>query len=414
MKKKKFAALAIIFLFTLIFSTRPSWCQLVLGQYEDEAPVGTWNILGVTNATSIGLGDTRFAHAVDCSASLSNPALIPNLEKTSFSLHSSFHSTSFFKYSIVNTGVIITDKNLTLKTYSIDHAGVSVRWRGWALTLIHGLSEIYDRPGIEQNAYYRESLYYTLNFNQEGTLKTLHFSVARKITERISVGLGINYVYGHLKKNLEERWLNTDITISDDKSHDFEGYYLNGGIWVGLSEKLAVAAIFRTPYTKKAESQSEYRYKSPRGETDIKIEASAENKYKQPLVLGVGLSYRFSPKIRVASDLSFFNWSRYKVIYYNEELERNFKNMIKIGAGIEYLSDLNILNQRVQLPFRAGLIYDPQPMKVPDSSYLLFSFGTGIHWKKFMLDIGAFFGHESGSGDSLTAQKVSLSLIYSI
>jgi len=413
-KKRKFAVLAIIFLLTLIFSARPSWCQLVLGQYEDEAPVGTWNILGVTNATSISLGDTRFAFATDCSASLSNPALILNLEKTTFSLHSSFHSTSFFKYSIVNTGVVNTDKNPTLKTYSIDHAGVSVRLRSWAFTLIHGLTEIYDRPGIEQNAYYRESLYYTLNFNQEGTLKTLHFSAARKITERISVGLGINYVYGHLKKNLEERWLNTNITIIDEKSHEFKGYYLNGGIWVGLSEKLAVAAIFRTPYTKKAESQSEYRYQSPLGETDIRIEASAQNKYKQPLVLGLGLSYRFSPRIRIATDFSFFNWSQYKVTYYEEEMERNFRSVIKIGAGIEYLSDLNIFSQRVQLPFRAGLIYDPQPMKVPDSSYLLFSFGTGIHWKKFMLDIGAFFGQESGSGDSLEARKVSLSLSYLI
>lgn len=414
MKKKKFAVLAIFFFLSLIFSARSSWCQLILGQYEDEAPVGTWNILGVTNATSIGLGDTRFAFATDCSASLSNPALILNLEKITFSLHSSFHSTTLFKYSIVNTGVVTTDKNLTLKTYSIDHGGVSVRLKNWAFTLIHALTEIYDRPSIEQNAYYRGSLYYTLNFDQEGHLKTLHFSAARKITEHISVGLGINYVYGHLKKNLEERWLNPDITITDEKSHEFKGYYLNGGIWVGLSKKWAVAAIFRTPFTKKAESQSQYRYQSPQGETDIKIEASAQNKYKQPLVLGIGLSCRFSPRIRMAADLSYFNWSQYKVTYYEEEMERNFKNVIKVGVGIEYLSDLKIFNQRVQLPFRAGLIYDPQPMKVPDSSYISFSFGTGIHWEKFMLDIGAFISKESGSGDSLAARKVCLSLSYLI
>lgn len=414
MRDKTFSALFLFLLWLLLLFAQPSWPQLILGQYEDEAPVGTWNILGVTNATSIGLGDTRFAFATDCSASLSNPALIPNLEKPTFSLHSSFHSTSFFKYSIVNTGVVTTDKNLTLKTYSIDHAAVFVRLKGWAFTLIQALTEIYDRPSVEQNAYYKDSLYYTLNFDQEGNLKTIHFSAARKITKRISLGLGINYVYGHLKKNLEERWLNTNITITDNKSHDFKGYYFNGGVWARLSEKLAVAAIFRTPYTKKAESQSLYRYQSPQGETDIKIEASSQNKYKQPLVLGLGISYRFSPKIRIASDLSFFNWSKYKVNYYEEELERNFKNVVKVGAGIEYLSDLRIFSQNVQIPFRAGFIYDPQPMKVSDSSYLSFSFGTGIHWGKFLLDIGAFIGQESGSGDSLSARKISLSLSFSM
>ncbi len=414
MKKKKLEASVIFFLLYFILSAGLSWCQLILGQYEDEAPVGTWNILGVTNATSIGLGDTRFAFASDCSASLSNPALVPTLEKTTFSLHSSLHSTSFFKYSIVNTGVVSTDENLVLKIYSIDHAAVSFRLRGWSFTLIQALAEIYDRPSIAQEAYFNNSLYYTLNFNQEGNVKTFHFAAARKITERISFGLGFNYVYGHLKKNLAERWLNTNITITDDKSHEFRGYYFNGGIWVALSKKLAIGAVFRAPYTKKSESQSLYRYQSPGGDTDIRIEASSENKYKQPLVLGLGISYRFSPRIRIASDLSFFNWSKYKVTYYEEELQRNFKNIIKIGAGIEYLSDLKIFNQNIGIPFRAGFIYDPQPMKVPDSSYLYFSFGTGIHWGKFLLDIGAFLGQESGSGDSLAARRVNLSLSYSI
>lgn len=413
MKKEKFCAICFL-LFLMIFFPHPLQPQLILGQYEDEAPVGTWNILGVTNATSLGLGNTRFAFAADCSASLTNPALMPSLPKSTFSLHSSLQSTSFFKYSIVNTGVIFTEKNPTLKTYSIDHAGVYVILKGWAFTLIQALTEIYDRPSIEQKAYYRGSIYYTLNFNQEGNLKTVHFSVSRKISNRISLGIGLNYTYGNLKKNIQDKWIDTNVTITDEKSHEFQGFYINGGLWVGLSSKLAVAAVFRTPYTKEAESQSLYRYQSPQGETDIKIEASAQNKYKQPLVVGLGMNYQISPKIRAASDISFFNWSKYKVTYFEEELQRDFKDIIKFGAGIEYLSDLTIFNQRVKLPIRAGFIYDPQPMKVPDSSYLSFTFGTGIHWQRFMLDLGAFIGNERGSGDSLSASRVSLSLSFLI
>ncbi len=44
--------------------------QLVLGQYEDEAPLGTWNIFGAPSAASIGLGGAQFARAWDGSISL--------------------------------------------------------------------------------------------------------------------------------------------------------------------------------------------------------------------------------------------------------------------------------------------------------------------------------------------------------
>lgn len=412
MKRKNFWAFFLFILSFFIFLSRHSWPQLILGQYEDEAPVGTWNTLGITNASSISLGNTRFAFATDCSASLSNPALLSNLPKITFSLISSFNSASFFKYSLVNTGIIYTDKNIFLNSYAIDFAGVSVRVKNWAFSLSQALAEIYDRPSTEQNYYYRGSLYYTLNFNQEGELKVVNFSISRKISNRISFGIGLNYIYGNLRKKIQEKWIDTNITITDDKSFEFQGYYLNGGLWVGLSDKFSIAAIFRTPYSKKAESQSLHRYQSPSGNTDIKIEASSQNTYKQPLVIGLGMSYQFSPKLRVASDFSFFNWSKYKVIYFEEELDRNFKDIVKIGAGIEYLSALKIFNQEVEIPFRAGMIYDPQPMREPSSSYLLFSFGAGIHWEKFLLDIGAFVGKERGSGDSLSAQKVILSLSF--
>lgn len=287
-----------------------------------------------------------------------------------------------------------------------------MRVKNWAFSLSQALSEIYDRPSAEHNYYHRNSLYYTLNFNQEGELKVVNFSISHNFKNRISFGIGLNYVYGNLRKKIQEKWMNSNITITDDKSFEFQGNYLNGGLRIGLSDKFVIAAIFRTPYSKKAESQSLYRYQSPGGNTDIKIEASSQNIYKQPLVIGLGLSYQFSPELRIASDFSFFNWAKYKVTYFEEEIDRNFKDIIKIGAGIEYLSALKIFNQEVEIPFRAGMIYDPQPMIESSSSYLLFSFGSGIHWGKFLLDIGAFVGKESGSGDSLSAQKVILSLSF--
>jgi hypothetical protein len=71
---------------------------------------------------------------------------------------------------------------------------------------------------------------------------------------------------------------------------------------------------------------------------------------------------------------------------------------------------LDIFGVPASLPVRLGLGYDRQPMKDPDSSYTSYSFGTGLHWRMIGLDAGASFGRESGSGHSLAARRVAVSL----
>jgi long-subunit fatty acid transport protein len=129
-------------------------------------------------------------------------------------------------------------------------------------------------------------------------------------------------------------------------------------------------------------------------------------------VAGIGVSYKFSSEFRAATDLTFFNWSKYRVNYFDEELERDLKNIVKIGVGIEYLTAGRMFGQEIKMPLRAGFSYDPQPTKDPNSSYIYLSLGTGIHWGKFLLDAGVLLGWESGSGNSLSARKVALSLSF--
>jgi len=414
MKKQRLGAAACIVLFVWLCLPRPSWPQLILGQYEDEAPLRTWNHYGFLSASSIAVGGTRYAFPLDCSSSLSNPALLTLLPKFSVSVNTSYGSASLFKYSLVNTGAVTSDGNLSLHIYALDFGGASVVWKNWAVSFGQALTEVYERPSIEERVTYRGSLYYTFDFNQGGQLLTTHFAVGRRISPRLSVGLGFNYVHGEYNKYVRDEWTLDNITITDDKSSDLSGYYLNGGVWFGLTDKVSLAAVFRTPYTRKADSSSSYRYLSPQGSTDISIDAAARNEYKQPLVLGLGLNYQFRPNLRLASDLSFFNWSDYKVTYFGEELERAFKNIIQVGAGFEYLSEFVLFGQTIQSPLRVGVMYDPQPMEEPSSSYFYLTVGTGVHCGKFSLDAGVFLGRESGSGDELRARKLSLSLSYGL
>jgi hypothetical protein len=66
------------------------------------------------------------------------------------------------------------------------------------------------------------------------------------------------------------------------------------------------------------------------------------------------------------------------------------------------------------IPFRAGVVFDPQPMREPRSSYLALALGTGLRLRALAVDISGHIGRESGSGDSLKAAKIVLSLRYII
>jgi hypothetical protein len=297
-----------------------------------------------------------------------------------------------------------------MNVYSIDFAGISITYRGWALAISQSLLENYDRPMVEETFYSEGQPAYSIDFNQNGLLKNTNISVSKNIGDKISVGLGFNLISGELEKILEENWNGPQIRITDMKSFDWSGFYLNGGLVINILENFTTAIIFRTPYSKKADSYSLYRFQSLPDVTDIRIENSGRSVYKQPLILGLGLGYEFSSNFKAAADISFFNWSKYEVEYFGEILRRQFKDIIKLSSGVEYLAFLKIFGQDVKIPIRMGISYDPQPTQEPHSKYLNFSLGTGIHWGKFFLDAGGFFGSENGSGENLTARRFSITI----
>ncbi|MFC2161789.1 hypothetical protein ACFLRX_09085, partial [Acidobacteriota bacterium] len=104
MKISKTFLLLMSIIGLLISLSRPALTQLVLGQYEDEAPLQTWNIFGITTAASISRGGTSFTLAEGSEVSLSNPALLVKLPKFTLTLSGSYRITMLNKYGIVNTG----------------------------------------------------------------------------------------------------------------------------------------------------------------------------------------------------------------------------------------------------------------------------------------------------------------------
>ncbi|MGD8534993.1 MAG: outer membrane protein transport protein [Candidatus Aminicenantes bacterium] len=399
--------LFVFFSLTLAFLPKMASSQMIVGQYEDEAPLRTWNSFGFQTAPSLAMGETQYTMATDSAVSLSNPALLAALPRFSFTLNSSLHSASLYKYSAINTGPFYSDENSILSIISFDFAGASIRIKNWTFALSMALLESYARPSAEVT--YST---YTFTLEQSGNLKNINFSVARKVLNKLSVGIGLNYAYGYLEKEMVDERETSNITQTDWKHHDFRAFYINGGLVLEMTRKIKVAAVFRTPFVKKSDSESLYRFHSPI--TEIRTEASEESEYKQPFVAGLGVFFQYSPKLKASSDFTFYRWSRYSIIYFGEEgeQERDFRDIIKIGAGVEYMNSMRLFGAEMNVPFRAGFSYDPQPMVEHSSSYAYFTFGTGLHWGKFSLDAGMLLGKERGSGNSLSGKKFTLSLSF--
>jgi hypothetical protein len=393
----------------VLFARGTASAQLVVGQYEDEAPLGTWNTFGAPSAPSVGLGGTQFSWAWDVSTSLANPALLLSLPRLSASLSASYGAASMFRYALVNTGPVESTSNLSVGVLGIDHGGLAYRRGAWAFALALAAPESYGRPGIVLGG---DS--YQLTFEQTGYLRVLHAGVARRLPWGLSLGIGLNFAAGKLDRTTVEQ--SADIlrivTITDDKHETFRGLYVNAGLTWAANAEWTAALVVRTPYVKESAAESLVRYEVPVEGTDIRIDAAATNAYRQPWVAGAGLSYRIAKAWSLAAEAAWFGWSRYEATSFDEPLVRTFRDVVKAGAGIQYLARAGSSGRPPRIPLRLGFSIDPQPMAAVHSTYLRLTFGAGLEFRNIALDLSGAVGRESGSGRDLRAGRIALSCRY--
>ena len=76
------------------------------------------------------------------------------------------------------------------------------------------------------------------------------------------------------------------------------------------------------------------------------------------------------------------------------------------------MNSVSLFGVEFKNPVWIGLNLDPQPMQEPNSRYTYFSFGSGMHFKHFSLDLSTDYGWERGSGDDLLVQRIIVTLSF--
>ena len=403
-------ALALV-LGTAVLGT-PARAQLVLGQYELEAPAGTWNSFPHLTTAALGRGGTVFASALAPAPgdALVNPAAAARAHGARIALDGSLRRTDFFRYGPLNTGVITSRENLATNTAALDGGGISLRLGRWGVALNAALLESYDRPGIDFD--YREDgrLLYSYAWSQTGLLRAVHLALAREVRPCLTAGLGLGLLSGSTELRSVEDYVYAGYSIKDERDRALTGFFVNAGlVWdpvPGLSLGLAV----RAPFDVKAKGTSALSFASDEAPEPIVIRGEARDKSRMPAVVGAGASWAALPRLRLALDLAFLNWASYRAQYFGETKTRDFRNVLRVGAGVEYEIEARLGTRRLILPVRTGFIYDPQPMKDPRSAYRLWTVGAGAALGRFAVDFGAALGSERGSGRDLKTLRASAAL----
>jgi hypothetical protein len=114
----------------------------------------------------------------------------------------------------------------------------------------------------------------------------------------------------------------------------------------------------------------------------------------------------------VAAEAAWFGWSRYEVTSFDEPLVRAFRDVVKTGAGIQYLARAGSSGRPPRIPLRLGFSIDPQPMTAVHSTYLRLTFGAGLEFRDIAIDLSGAVARESGSGRDLRVGRIALSCRY--
>jgi long-chain fatty acid transport protein len=243
----------------------------------------------------------------------------------------------------------------------------------------------------------------------EDDMKTFFFNptVGVKLTDQLSVGVGVSYVYSTVNFKLVEI---ADFSAFGMGTYDVpaemegsgDSWSFNAGL-LYRAEKFSLGFNFRSGFDLEYTGELKLdRSSVPAPVRGFVPEGSeGQTTFKFPHILGVGASYNFTDAFLLTADIHYILWSRfdeYVVTFDNPALEKlvmseNWEDSFLFRLGGQY---------RLSPGFalRAGILYDetPQPVEsmdplLPDANRVAFTGGFGWNLtKKVVLDLT--FHHE--------------------
>jgi long-subunit fatty acid transport protein len=373
-KRSRRVSLLMIFSVGLIFS--------LAGNLEAQSdvyfghPLGSTNILGIYSPLASAAGETILSFPGPYTAFL-NPATMTLT--TGFNLAISTRWSHAFSKNNYNYDNELASYKRT--TFYPEFVGIMAGNGKWRIALGYSLPEEYNRPKI-------------FNYNdfdeQDGKLHNFGLSVARKITDKVSIGLSAAYRTGQINHNYYtdysegERYWEIDI---HSLVFDF------GLIWE-VNQTVTLGLAIQPPYKISVKC---YTYYELLEDGDITDPVRDKGSFKLPVVLTVSSRLKILDNLNFFSDVSYWDWSSSEMSHYSPYLEyiypnQSEKDAVRFSTGIDYAINLESTFDN-KMHILAGYIHDPQTANFPaygtHPSYDYLTFGLGLELKKFQIGASA-------------------------
>lgn len=380
--------LSLILCWEILFFYSP----VSAGYQESRVEILSPNPVG-SGARAMGMGGAFIAISDDVTAASWNPGGLIQLEKPEMSaVYGYLHreENNSFEYHPEFSGdqsIQGSDLNYLSAAYPFE---LGEKRRNMIVSLNY--QQLYD--------FNREWYFDKNRYKQTGSLYALGLAYCAQITLDFSIGFTINYWGDFLFRNKWEQIYHEEkviyskgkeyTLISDKKEQfSFDGWNTNFGFLWRINEYWTLGGVVKTPFTANIHHTITRYSKDGITETPGYLD-----KLSMPLSYGIGIAYRFSDEFTISGDIYRTHWNNFPI---NADIDEYIDPITWFRIGAEYL----IVKEKIVIPIRAGIFYDPAPaIGSPDDFYGV-SFGTGINCKRFSFDIAYQFRFGNNVGHSM-------------
>lgn len=255
-------------------------------------------------------------------------------------------------------------------------------------------------------------------------LSVTNLCLAKQINEKLSLGLGINYLsFTNEKEATKNYTSNYNYSLKANSSGDgLEGIL---GVLCKVGEKLKVGLVYRSGSKIEIDGDAKVDHSIPIAGARVNGESKFKGNFYHPATYGLGLSYQYLPRLLLACDIARTDWSTTKkdITYTSpkgsltnesaKSLDWKATNRYRFGA--RYQKDKN-------LSLSGGFYIDeaPSPDKaqgitgIVDPPLKVISIGTS--YKKGSLNYDALlgYGYASRKAAGLKYEKTAFSTMITV
>jgi len=398
-----------------------------------------------SGARALGMGGAFIGVADDATAASWNPGGLIQLEAPEISVVVAYnHRTEDTTYMAFPEA----SGPQRISTTEINYISLSYPFRLFAKNMIFCLNyqHLYDFNKTVAYGYtYTAStgpaltLNNLIDYEQEGAFRAVSPAFAVQVTPKLSVGFTLNFWEDLFEDNGWESNYHSSgtgtfagfpFTSSVDirEKYQMEGFNYHIGFLWNINNTFTLGGVFKSPLS--AGLQHDYHFASsvtfptaPASNSANQVNLTEDETLEMPMSYGMGLAVRLSDAFTIDVDIYRTEWGDYALrradgtesnpITGKPQSQSDIGATTQVRIGGEYL----VIGEKMVIPLRAGVFYDPEPSEKNPDDFMGISLGTGIAYKGMVYDVAYQyrFGRDVRTttvGDAASSQDVDQHTVY--